>query len=50
MRHLNDLGVTYYIVGATDLKTSQFLAGQGNHPCFKFFEEGMEQSASNEYK
>jgi hypothetical protein len=28
MKHLNGLGVKYYIVGATDKKTADFLSGQ----------------------
>ena len=28
MKHLNNLGVKYYIVGATDRKTAEFLSGQ----------------------
>ena len=41
----------YYVVGATDLKTAQFLGSQGKrHPCFRFFEEGAEAMMQKEYK
>ncbi len=50
MQQLNKLKINYYIVGATDKKTADYLSGQGNHPCFQFFEEGAEQHAEKEYK
>ena len=50
MKHLNELGVSYYLVGATDKQTAVFLSGQGNHPCFKFFEDGAEEVMKKEYK
>ena len=28
MKHLNNLGIKYFIVGATDKKTAEFLSGQ----------------------
>ena len=33
MKHLNNLGIKYFIVGATDKKTAEFLSGQvgGGH-------------------
>ena len=32
------------------LKPTDPLLSQGNHPCFKFFEEGVEASSQKEYK
>ncbi|GFR46128.1 hypothetical protein Agub_g7646 [Astrephomene gubernaculifera] len=49
MKHLAKWGVDYYLVGATDAKTSQFLGHTGKHPCFKFYEEGASQG-SDEYR
>lgn len=50
MKHLNHLKVDYFLVGSTDRKTAKFLSGRGNHPCFKFFEEGAEGKMAQEYK
>lgn len=51
MKHLRELKVDYFIVGATDSKTSAFLSsGEGKHPCFKFFEEGAEALMQRDYK
>ena len=51
MKHLRELKVDYFIVGATDSSTSLFLSsGDGKHPCFKFFEEGAEAMMKKDYK
>ncbi|GIL65415.1 hypothetical protein Vafri_19165 [Volvox africanus] len=49
MKHLAKYGVDYYLVGATDIKTAQFLGHKGKHPCFRFYEDGV-QHGSEEYK
>lgn len=54
MKHLAGLGVDYYLVGATDKKTSEFMGTHGTshggrHPCFKFFEEGAEAQMKKDY-
>lgn len=36
VQHLKKLGVDYWIVGATDSQTSNYLSSdEGKHPCFK---------------
>ncbi|KAG1654663.1 hypothetical protein FOA52_003820 [Chlamydomonas sp. UWO 241] len=51
VQHLKKLGVTYWIVGATDSKTSEYLAsGDGKHPCFKFWEGDQDANTNGEYK
>ncbi|GIL87771.1 hypothetical protein Vretimale_13060 [Volvox reticuliferus] len=49
MKHLAKWGVDYYLVGATDVKTAQFLGHKGKHPCFRFYEDGA-RHGSDEYK
>ncbi|KXZ42178.1 hypothetical protein GPECTOR_190g297 [Gonium pectorale] len=49
MKHLAKWGVDYYLVGATDKNTAQFLGHTGKHPCFKFYEDGT-HAGSDEYR
>jgi len=50
MKHLARIKVDYYLVGATDQMTAAYLASQGRHPCFKFFEDGHGHGTQKEYK
>ena len=52
MRHLNDLGVGYYVVAATDKKTAEYFSSPDahGHACFKFYEDDSIHNADNEYK
>eukprot|EP00798_Chlamydomonas_sp_ICE-L_P021187 gene21187-28087_t len=50
MKHLQEIGIDYWIVGSTDRKTAEYLSSTGTkHPCFKFFEEGAEAKMQKEY-
>ncbi|KAG2433971.1 hypothetical protein HYH02_012433 [Chlamydomonas schloesseri] len=49
MKHLAKYGVDYWLVGATCVKTAQFLGHTGKHPCFKFYEDGSHTS-TDQYK
>ncbi|KAG2422501.1 hypothetical protein HXX76_015970 [Chlamydomonas incerta] len=49
MKHLAKYNVDYWLVGATCVKTAQFLGHTGKHPCFKFYEDGSHTS-TDQYK
>eukprot|EP00955_Chlamydomonas_euryale_P047283 353631-Chlamydomonas_euryale.AAC.12 len=51
VQHLKKQGITYWVVGATDSKTSEYLSSnEDRHPCFKFWEGDHDANAHGEYK